>query len=225
MDVIHEDDWLRVGPSGARFFLLLDSYGNMPLRERRMGDQRISRETGPVRTVVSIIEPVIEDLGFRLVRVRIMSGNVLQIMAERPDGTLAIADCESISRAISPILDVEDPISSAYSLEVSSPGIDRPLARPSDFENWAGHEVKIELARPLAGRKRFRGRLEGFTDGEVRLYVPPEQAGEDEVLIGLPFSELASAKLVMTDALVTLAQGKNESVGAGKPAARQQNET
>ena len=184
-----------------------------------MSDQRISRETGPLLAVVNIIEPVIEDLGFRLVRVRMMSGNILQIMAERSDGTLTIADCEAISRAISPVLDVEDPISGAYSLEVSSPGIDRPLARPSDFETWTGHEVKIELARPIAGRKRFRGRLEGFTDDEVRLFLPPEKTGEEELLIGLPFSDLASAKLVMTDELVALATGKDEAAGSGTKAA------
>ena len=188
-----------------------------------MDDQRISRETGPLRSVVSVVEPVIEDLGFRLVRVRMMSGNILQIMAERPDGTLTIADCEAISRAISPALDVEDPISGAYSLEVSSPGIDRPLVRPSDFEAWAGHEVKLELARPLAGRKRYRGRLEGFIDDEVRLFMPPENAGEDELLIGLPFGDVASAKLVMTDALVALATGKSETGRAGKDAADQNN--
>lgn len=188
-----------------------------------MGDQRISRETGPLMSVVASVEPVIEDLGFRLVRVRMMSGNILQIMAERADGTLSIADCETISRAISPVLDVEDPISGTYSLEVSSPGIDRPLVRPSDFEGWAGHEVKVELARPLAGRKRFRGRLEGFADDEVRLFMPPENAGDDELLIGLPFSEIASAKLVMTDALVALATGRSETGQAEKNPAGQNN--
>ena len=176
-----------------------------------MDDQRIRRETGPLLAVVGCVEPVIEDLGYRLVRVRMMSGNVLQIMAERADGTLTIDDCETISRAISPVLDVEDPISGTYSLEVSSPGIDRPLVRPSDFEAWAGHEAKIELARPLAGRKRYRGRLEGFADGEVRLFMPPEKAGDDELLIGLPFGDIAAAKLVMTDALMALAAGKSSS--------------
>ena len=188
-----------------------------------MSDQRISRETGPLLSVVNSVEPVIEDLGFRLVRVRMMSGNILQIMAERTDGTLTIADCETISRAISPVLDVDDPISGTYSLEVSSPGIDRPLVRPSDFEAWAGHEVKIELARSLAGRKRYRGRLEGFAEGEVRIFMPPEEAGDDELLIGLPFSEIASAKLVMTDALVALATGKSETGRADKDAAGQRN--
>ncbi|NNE22287.1 MAG: ribosome maturation factor RimP [Rhizobiales bacterium] len=188
-----------------------------------MGDQRISRETGPLLSVVSIVEPVIEELGFRLVRARMMSGNILQIMAERAEGTLTIADCEAISRAISPVLDVEDPISGAYSLEVSSPGIDRPLVRPSDFESWAGHEIKVELVRPLAGRKRYRGRLEGFAEGEVRLFMAPETAGDEELLIGLPFGEIASAKLVMTDALIALATGKDETGRAGKNAAGQNN--
>ena len=172
-----------------------------------MKEARISRETGPVLAAVRAVEPVIEDLGYRLVRARMMSGNVLQIMAERPDGTLTIDDCETISRAISPVLDVADPISSAYSLEVSSPGIDRPLVRPSDFETWTGHEIKLELSRPQAGRKRFRGRLEGFSDNEVRLFIAPESQGEDEILIGLPFAEIAAAKLVMSDELVALAAG------------------
>ena len=181
--------------------------------------RRIAGESGVAERVARIAEPVIEGLGYRLVRVRMMSGNVLQIMAERLDGTLTIADCETISRALSPVLDVEDPVQSTYSLEVSSPGIDRPLVRPTDFETWAGHEVKIELTAQMAGRKRFRGRLEGYADGEVRLYLQPQEAGGEELLIGLPFTQLASAKLVMTDELLSLAQGKP----AGAGSARKQN--
>ncbi len=169
-------------------------------------DARLRRESGPARTVAEITEPIIEELGFRLVRVRMMSGNVLQIMAERPDGTLTIDDCETISRSISTVLDVEDPLSGSYSLEVSSPGIDRPLVRPLDFETWTGHEVKIELATMLAGRKRFRGRLEGYADGEVRVFLPPERTGGEEVLIGLPIDAIDTAKLVMTDELLSLSR-------------------
>lgn len=166
-----------------------------------MSEARISRETGPAARVAGLAEPVLENLGYRLVRVR-MFGNTLQIMAEKPDGSMAIEDCEAVSRAISPVLDVEDPIASAYSLEVSSPGIDRPLVRAEDFERWQGHEVKIELNEPLAGRKRFRGELEGFADGEVRVFVDPQDGAKEKVLIGLSFAAIGEAKLVLTDALI-----------------------
>ena len=166
-----------------------------------MGEARISRETGPAARVAGLAEPVLENLGYRLVRVR-MFGNTLQIMAEKPDGSMAIEDCEAVSRALSPVLDVEDPIASAYSLEVSSPGIDRPLVRAQDFERWQGHEVKIELNEPLAGRKRFRGELEGFADGEVRVFVDPQDGAKEKVLIGLAFAAIGEAKLVLTDALI-----------------------
>ena len=165
-------------------------------------ETRLARETGPAQRVAALAEPVLADLGFRLVRVK-MSGPTLQIMAERPDGTFTIEDCEAVSRAMSPILDVEDPVSSRYHLEVSSPGIDRPLVRASDFESWAGHEVKIEMAVPVAGRKRFKGTLEGYHDGEVRLFIEnPEGATKEPVLIGVPFADISDAKLVLTDALI-----------------------
>ena len=142
-------------------------------------ETRLARETGPAQRVAALAEPVLADMGFRLVRVK-MSGPTLQIMAERPDGTFSIDDCEAVSRAMSPILDVEDPVSSRYHLEVSSPGIDRPLVRASDFEAWAGHEVKVEMAVPVAGRKRFKGTLEGYHEGEVRLFIEnPEGALAD----------------------------------------------
>ena len=141
--------------------------------------------------MAALAEPVLADLGFRLVRVK-MSGPTLQIMAERPDGTFSIEDCEAVSRAMSPILDVEDVVSSRYHLEVSSPGIDRPLVRASDFESWAGHDVKIEMAVPVAGRKRFKG-----------------------VLIGVPFADIADAKLVLTDALIDAAKSRLPVKGYG----------
>jgi ribosome maturation factor RimP len=147
-------------------------------------------------------------MGFRLVRVR-MSGPTLQIMAERPDGTFSIDDCEAVSRAMSPILDVEDVIASRYHLEVSSPGIDRPLVRPSDFEAWAGHEAKIEMAVPVAGRKRFKGTLEGYEAGEVRLFIEnPEGAAKEPVLIGVPFADISDSKLVLTDQLIEAARSR-----------------
>jgi ribosome maturation factor RimP len=175
---------------------------------------RLKRETGVAARVATIVEPVVEDLGFRLVRVKLI-GNTLQIMAERPDGSMTVGGCEEISRAVSPLLDVEDPISSRYSLEVSSPGIDRPLVRPEDFERWAGFEAKVELATPLAGRKRFRGRLEGFDDGEVRLFVEPQEKGADEMLIGLAFDAIGEAKLVMTDELLAAASQRARSGEVG----------
>jgi ribosome maturation factor RimP len=164
-------------------------------------DDRLRTEQGVAARVVAIIEPAVVALGYRLVRVR-MAGTTLQVMAERPDGSFTIEDCETVSRQISPMLDVEDPIPGHYALEVSSPGIDRPLVRSSDFERWAGHEAKIELARPLAGRKRFRGILEGFADGEVRLYLDEKGEDGERLLVGVPFADIHDAKLMLTDELI-----------------------
>jgi ribosome maturation factor RimP len=146
---------------------------------------------------------VLEDLGYRLVRARVVGQGrcTVQIMAERPDGTLNIDDCERISRALSPVLDVDDPMPGEYLLEVSSPGVDRPLVRPEDFERWAGHEARIEMTELLGGRRRFRGVLEGFEDGEVRLLFEAEP-GTEPVVIGLQFDHIAEARLVMSDRLI-----------------------
>lgn len=166
-------------------------------------EERLVRETGLALRIARIVEPVLADLDLRLVRVRLtgQSGTTVQIMAERSDGTMTIDDCERVSRALSPVFDVEDPLPGGYVLEVSSPGIDRPLVRPTDFERWAGYDAKIELTEMLAGRKRYRGVLEGFDDGEVRIYFS-EKDGDEPVLIGLPFSLIDNAKLVMTDRLL-----------------------
>ena len=183
--------------------------------ESPMAEQRLARETGPAQRVAALAEPVLADLGFRLVRVK-MTGPTLQIMAERPDGTFSIEDCTQVSRALSPLLDVEDVIAARYHLEVSSPGIDRPLVRPSDFEAWAGHEVKIEMAVPVAGRKRFRGNLEGYTQGEVRLFIDnPEGVAKEPVLIGVPFADIGEAKLVLTDELIAAARARLPQKGYG----------
>ncbi len=169
--------------------------------------RRIARETGPAEAVARIAEPILEDMGYRLVRVR-LAGKDLQVMAERPDGSLTIDDCVEITRALSPVLDVEDPVPGSYNLEISSPGVARPLVRPEDFERWAGFEAKIEMATPIEGQKRFRGILEGYDEDsdEVRIYVPAETAGgeegDEDVLIGLAFEDIASARLVMSDALL-----------------------
>jgi ribosome maturation factor RimP len=124
-------------------------------------ERRLVAEQGVAASVATIAEPLIESLGYRLVRVRVsgLAGCTVQITAERPDGTMTIDDCETVSRALSPVLDVEDPISRAYRLEISSPGIDRPLVRRSDFDRYAGHVVKVEMAMPIDGRKRFRGAM------------------------------------------------------------------
>ncbi|MET0688254.1 MAG: ribosome maturation factor RimP [Methyloceanibacter sp.] len=160
-------------------------------------DRRFARETGSERTIADLAEPVLAELGFRLVRVKVSGrdGGTVQIMAERPDGQMSVEDCASISRRLSPVLDAYDPMPGRYRLEVSSPGIDRPLVRPSDFANWAGHEAKVELKELVDGRKRFRGVIEGVAKDEAWLKI--ELAGQPEpVVIGLPFSLISEAKLV-----------------------------
>jgi ribosome maturation factor RimP len=155
-------------------------------------------------------------MGYRLVRIKVSgeSGCTVQIMAERPDGTMLIEDCEAISKALSPVLDVADPIERAYRLEISSPGIDRPLVRRSDFERYAGHLVKIEMAVAHQGRKRFRGVL-GPVEGEsVRLHRDDAREGEDAD-IALTMEDIADARLVLTDELVA------ESMRRGKAAERE----
>ncbi|KNG93326.1 ribosome maturation factor RimP [Pseudaestuariivita atlantica] len=149
------------------------------------------------RRLAEIVTPVIEDMGFELVRLRLMGGNTptLQIMAERPGGGIEVDDCAEISTAVSATLDVEDPILDAYTLEVSSPGIDRPLTRLKDFDLYEGYDAKLETAELIDGRKRFRGVLAGIEGDEVLINV-------DEGTIGLKFDWLNDAKLVMTDELV-----------------------
>ncbi len=183
---------------------------------------RFIREAGLPARIAAIIEPALEDRGFRLVRVAISGreGKTVQVMAERSDGTMTIEDCETVSREISALLDVHDPIAGAYRLEVSSPGIDRPLVRPSDFADWAGHEAKIELTEPIDGRKRFRGTLEGFEDGEIRIEVDLGEAGRQ--VIGLPVGLVADAKLVLTDELIreALRRAKNSNANGSDGDAR-----
>lgn len=149
------------------------------------------------RRLAEIITPVIEGMGFELVRVRLMGGktHVLQIMADRPQGGIEVDDCAALSTAISAVLDVEDPIMDAYTLEVSSPGIDRPLTRLKDFEVFEGYEARIETARMIDGRKRFKGVLAGVEGNEVLMNV-------EEGTIGLDFDWLADAKLILTDDLI-----------------------
>jgi ribosome maturation factor RimP len=149
------------------------------------------------RRMAEIITPVIEDLGYELVRVRLMSGKntILQIMADKPEGGIEVDDCAKISTAVGATLDVEDPIVDEYALEVSSPGIDRPLTRLKDFENFEGYEAKIETTELIDGRRRFKGQLAGIDGNDVLINV-------EEGTIGLQFDWLSDAKLVLTDELI-----------------------
>jgi ribosome maturation factor RimP len=173
-------------------------------------EPRLIVEAGLAARVAALAEPVLENLGFRLVRVRVSGaeGCTVQIMAERPDGAMSIEDCEDVSRALSPVLDVADPVERAYRLEISSPGMDRPLVRRSDFARHAGHVVKIEMAVPVDGRRRFRGTIEGV-DGNAAL-IREEQAEGESVTIALPIEDMTEARLVLTDALIAdaLKRGK-----------------
>ncbi|MEM7188196.1 MAG: ribosome maturation factor RimP [Pseudomonadota bacterium] len=149
------------------------------------------------RRLADIVTPTIEGMGYELIRLRFMGGKkpTLQIMADTPDGGIEVDDCAAISRAVSAILDVEDPIEGEYSLEVSSPGIDRPLTRLKDFDTWDGYEVKLQTFELISGRKKFKGTLRGVEDGEILIDIT-------EGTIGLQFDWLAEAKLVLTDALI-----------------------
>ena len=153
------------------------------------------------RRLAAIVGPAIEGLGFELVRIRLQGGKtrILQIMADRPDGGIEVDDCAKISTAVSAILDVEDPIEDNYVLEVSSPGIDRPLTRLKDFEMWKGWEARIETTELIDGRRRFKGALAGVEDDEVLIQI--EEGGE-EITIGLKFDWLSDAKLILTDDLI-----------------------
>jgi len=160
-------------------------------------DRRFAEESGTECEIADLAEPVLEELGFRIVRVKVSGrdGGTVQVMADKPGGQMTIDDCATISRKLSPLLDALDPMPGGYRLEVSTPGIDRPLVRPSDFASWAGHEAKVELKELVSGRKRFRGRIEGVGNGEALLRI--ELGCEEEPqTIGIPFSLISEAKLV-----------------------------
>jgi ribosome maturation factor RimP len=180
-------------------------------------EPRLIVEPGVSARVAAIVEPVLEGLGYRLVRVRVSGtdGCTVQVMAERHDGTMNIDDCETCSRALSPALDTADPVDRAYRLELSSPGIDRPLVRQSDFNRYANNAVKIEMAVAVDGRKRFRGQLLGAEGNLARIQRDDAVAGESPDVM-LPIEEMAEAKLVLTDALIA------ESLRRSKQAERQQ---
>jgi ribosome maturation factor RimP len=166
-------------------------------------EPRLIVETGIDARGAEIIEPVISGLGYLLVRVKLsgQNGLTLQIMAERPDGTMTVNDCEVISTAISPVLDVEDPIDKQYHLEVSSPGIDRPMVRKSDFTRWAGHIIKCETSVMVEGRKRFKGKILGVT--EEGFILERDQIGYgEEPQVAIAYSALAEGRLILTDELI-----------------------
>lgn len=182
----------------------------MPLSEAEpdlLDEPRLSVEDGAALQVARIAEPVLRDLRFRLVRVKLSAqdGTTLQIMAERPDGTLTVEDCEKISEALSPVLDVEDPVKQAYRLEISSPGIDRPLMRVSDFRRAVGFEVKIEMNVLTEGRKRFRGRIDGLDESGTAPVLAltrfDAKPGEPEQ-VHLPVADIEEGRLVLTDDLI-----------------------
>lgn len=158
-------------------------------------------KTSMDRRMAEIVTPSIEALGFEVVRIRVMGGksNTLQIMAERPEGGIEVDECGQISNAISVLLDVEDPLEEAYALEVSSPGIDRPLTRLKDFETYEGYEAKVETSETIGGQRRFKGVLAGVEDGEVLLNI---EQGAETVTVGLDFEWLSDAKLILTEDLI-----------------------
>ncbi|PZA11058.1 ribosome maturation factor RimP [Rhodopseudomonas palustris] len=180
-----------------------------------LAEPRLVIEPGVAARFGAVAEPVLLAMGYRLVRIKVSgeAGCTVQIMAERPDGTMLIDDCEAVSRALSPVLDVADPIDRAYRLEISSPGIDRPLVRRSDFARYSGHLVKIEMAVPYQGRKRFRGLLDGVEGDAVRIQREEAPKGEDALVL-LPMHEIGDARLVLTDELIA------ESMRRGKQAER-----
>lgn len=169
------------------------------------------------RRLADIVQPTIEGMGFELVRVRLMGGvnKTLQLMCERPNGGIEVEDCARISTAVSAVLDVEDPLSDAYTLEVSSPGIDRPLTRLKDFEMWQGYEARIETTELIDGQRRFKGVLQGVEGDEVLIEIESNKSddGTGHVTIGLQFDWLSDAKLILTDELIREALRQKKEAG------------
>jgi ribosome maturation factor RimP len=182
-------------------------------------EPRLIVEQGVAARVAAIAEPVLAGLGYRLVRVRIsgLAGCTVQIMAERPDGSMMIEDCEAVSRALSPVLDVADPVDRAYRLEISSPGMDRPLVRRSDFERYAGNRVRIEMAVAVEGRRRFRGMLTGVEGNAARVRREDAAPGETADVL-LPIEDMADAKIMLSDEMIaeSLRRGKQAERDAGE---------
>ena len=201
----------------------LDPHLSDDLSHDPLDEPRLSEETGATLAVARMAAPVLRDLGFRLVRVKLsgQDGATLQIMAERPDGTMDVDGCEAITEALSPVLDVEDPIRGEYRLEISSPGIDRPLMRVSDFRRAVGHEAKVEMNILVEGRRRFRGRIDALDESGpspvVALTRFDAKPGDPEVM-NLALSDVADGRLVLTDDLIreTLRAAKASALAAGE---------
>jgi ribosome maturation factor RimP len=181
--------------------------------DKDRAERRLIVEPGLAARIAAIAEPAIEDLGYRLVRVRVsrLDGCTVQIMVERPDGSMTVEDCETVSRTLSPVLDVADPVDRAYRLEISSPGMDRPLVRRSDFERHVGDLAKIEMAVAVGGRRRFRGTILGVEGNAARIRRKDTAPGEPEEIV-LTIEEMEEARLVLTDELIAAAlkRGKAE---------------
>ena len=190
-------------------------------QREQAAEPRLIKEQGLAARVAAVVEPVLSGIGYRLVRVKVsgLDGCTVQVMAERTDGTMTVEDCEAASRALSPVFDVEDPIDRAYRLEISSPGIDRPLVRRSDFERFAGHRVKAELGVPIDGRRRFRGLLLGVEREAARIRRDDAAAGEPSDVL-LPIEDISEARLVLTEQLITesLRRGKAQQKGLNEGA-------
>ena len=170
-------------------------------------------ENGPEARVAAIVEPEIEALGFRLVRVHLsgQNGMTMQIMVERPDGMINVSECETVSRALSPLLDIEEPIQGNYHLEVSSPGIDRPLVRISDFDTWAGHVAKLETDQMINGRKRYKGTILS-TDGNIITFRRDEVKQDEDAEFTIDIADIANVKLILTDDLIREALRRDKSL-------------
>jgi ribosome maturation factor RimP len=214
---------MKSGPVRTRSFLLADGLGEHRLSDttatENTQEPRLITETGIDRRIADIIEPVLVPMGYQLVRVRLTSQNgaTLQIMAERTDGTMTVQDCEAISTAISPVLDVEDPVDKAYHLEVSSPGIDRPMVRKSDFSRWGGHLIKCETSILVDNRKRFRGKIVAADDEGFTIERDQPAYGE-EPRATIPFTALAEGRLILTDDLIRDALAADKKAKAAQAA-------
>ncbi|OYU47912.1 MAG: ribosome maturation factor RimP [Rhizobiales bacterium PAR1] len=183
-----------------------------------LNEPRLITENGVAQRIGRIVDSMIRSLGYRLVRVKIsgLNGCTVQIMAEKPDGTMGVNDCEAVSRAVAPLLDVEDPISTNYHLEISSPGIDRPLVRVSDFQRWIGYDARVEMAIAVDGRKRYRGFIDAVEGEKLTILLPDVPEGENQRPV-LDIRDISEARLVLTDAVIeeSLRRGKEALLAAG----------
>ena len=191
----------------ARFMDATSLLRTAPAPDQGLDEARLIADNGLARRIARIAEPTLRGLGLRLVRVKVSAaqGATVQIMAERPDGTMSIDDCERASQALSPVFDLEEPMSQAYRLEISSPGIDRPLVRESDFRRAIGREARIEMAIPVDGRKRFRGRIEAVGSREAGRFARLRLAGGEggaESSVDLAIQDMAEARVLLTEDLI-----------------------